>query len=346
MSRIICVGSVAKDIFFPTSDGDFFETPEDLTAKRKVAFEVGAKYQIENRFEALGGVAANTSVGLSRLGLHVAAYGATGNDEIGNWIRESLRTEGVSLELLETRDGVKSDLSSILVFEKDGERTIFYNRDSAERFRVDRERFSGSDWILMSSLNGEWERNLLETLEGKRLFGAKLAINPGQKNLKDNPGLVLQAIAESDVVLLNKDEAIELVLALKKEGDHRDDRMDDERFLLSVLHRRGARVVALTDGLRGAWAFDGHASFHAVARHTQRGIDTTGAGDAFGSAFLAAIILNLPLPEALSWGMVNGANVVRHFGAIEGLVRHGDMPRFLPAVTVEPIVLPNISDLL
>ena len=39
MSRVICVGSTAKDIFFPMAEGEFFDTPEDVMAQRKVAFE-------------------------------------------------------------------------------------------------------------------------------------------------------------------------------------------------------------------------------------------------------------------------------------------------------------------
>ena len=56
MSTIICIGSAAKDIFFPTGEGILLHTPEDVEAQEKVAFEVGAKYQVDDRFESLGGV--------------------------------------------------------------------------------------------------------------------------------------------------------------------------------------------------------------------------------------------------------------------------------------------------
>lgn len=333
MPHIICVGSVAKDIFFPTEEGMFLDTPEDLTAQKKVAFEVGAKYQIEDRFESLGGVAANTSVGLARLDLPVSCYGALGADDIGAWIRREFEREGVDVNLLEEYEKVKSDLSAILVFTKDSERTIFYNRDSAERLHVDVSKFEGASWVMMSALNGAWEENMRQAIAGAKNAGAKLAVNPGQKNMKDNPLGVLEAVGQSDILLLNKDEAVELVSHLP----HDASLLNDENFLVRALFAHGAKKIAMTDGIRGAWGYDGTEFFRAVSKQTERGVDTTGAGDAFGSAFLAAEISGKSLAEALQWGMVNGAHVVQHYGAIEGLLRREDIEARISDVAVSPM---------
>lgn len=335
MSNVICVGSVAKDIFFPTSEGEFLDTPEDVTAQRKVMFEVGAKYQIEDRYEALGGVAANTSVGLARLGVPVSCYGATGDDDISAWIRHEFEREHVDTKLLEEFPKVKSDLSSILVFTKDGERTIFYNRDSAERLRVEASKFSGASWVVVSALNGEWKDNLRQTIAGAKAAGAKLAVNPGQKNMKDNPTLVLEAIGQADILLLNKDEAIELALFACPEM--LKENLNDEKTLLHILFERGTKKIAMTDGMRGAWGYDGKELFRAISKQPERGIDTTGAGDAFGSAFLAATILEKSLSEALTWGMINGASVVRHYGAIEGLLHQGEIASRVGDISVQSL---------
>ena len=337
MSHVICVGSVAKDVFFPTSEGVFLDTPEDVTAQRKVAFEVGAKYQIEDRFEALGGVAANTSVGLTRLGISVSCYGGTGSDDTARWIRREFDREGVDVKLLEEYPGVKSDLSAILVFTGDGERTIFYNRDSAERLRVDASKFPGASWVMMSALNGAWEENMQQAILGAKNAGAKLAVNPGQRNMKDNLSRVLEAVGRADILLLNKDEAIELVAGLS----HDARLLNDEGFLLQTLFQHGAKKIAMTDGARGAWGYDGVECIRVVAKRPERGIDTTGAGDAFGSAFLAAEISGKPLAEALQWGMANGAHVVRFYGAIEGLLRQEEIELRMADVSVESVAMPS-----
>jgi len=85
MNKVICIGSASKDVFFPTSKGIVTETPEDLTAQKKITFELGAKYQIDDRYEAPGGVAANVAQGISRLGVEVGCCSKIGNDEIGKW---------------------------------------------------------------------------------------------------------------------------------------------------------------------------------------------------------------------------------------------------------------------
>lgn len=335
MSTVICVGSVAKDLFFPTSEGEFFDTPEDVTAQRKVAFESGAKYQVEDRYEALGGVAANTSVGLSRLGVDVSVYGAIGDDDIGAWICREFEREGVDIRFLEQYAGVKSDLSSILVFTAEGDRTIFYNRDAAERFRVKTEKFSGASWVMMSALNGEWKVNMQETLRGAEEAGAKLVVNPGQRNVKDDPLLVLRTVSASDILFLNKDEAIELSLHIDSKLSH--EMRNDEKMLLRILRSAGATTIAMTDGMRGAWGMDGETVIRAVSRNPSRGIETTGAGDAFGSGFLAATVRGESFGNAFRWGMANGASVVRHFGAIEGLLREDTIQSRLDDIDVSEI---------
>lgn len=332
-SKILCIGSVAKDIFFPTAEGIFVDTPEDLTAQRKVMFEVGAKYQIEDRFEALGGVAANMSVGLSRLGAQVSCIGVIGDDEIGSWIRSSLAKENVNTDSLIVLQDAKSDLSSIIVFSEQSDRTIFYNRDSAERLVLSPDyHFPESDWIVVSALNGAWKENFREILRHVRDRGVKFALNPGQRNIKDDPDLVIEAASFSDVLILNKDEAIELVLHAKpgiaSEG------INNEQMLLHSLFEMGAKKIALTDGMRGAWGFDGAELLHVEPVFPEHGIETTGAGDAFGSAFLSATAVGCSLGDALRWGAANGESVAQHFGAIEGLLRKDSIQSKLSRVSL------------
>ncbi len=57
--EILCIGSVSQDIFLPTDEGTILKTPEDIHAPLKVAFALGGKVRIEDRYENIGGVAAN-----------------------------------------------------------------------------------------------------------------------------------------------------------------------------------------------------------------------------------------------------------------------------------------------
>jgi ribokinase len=331
MSKIICIGSTSKDIFFPTGEGELFDTPEDITSQKKVAFEVGAKYQIEDRFEAVGGVAANCAQGLARLGLDVATYSCVGNDQTGQWVIEELRKENVSTHLIEQKSGAQTDLSSILVFTQNGERTIFFNRDANELLKVEAEKFDGAEWIFVSALNGKWQENMKTIVRSAQEKNLKFAFNPGQKNMKDDIAVVLEAVKQADVLLVNKDEAIELVMKIQEQAT--SDELQDEAFLVRTLYAHGAKTIGMTDGIRGAWGYAGNDILY-VDVLKQEAVDATGAGDAFGSGFLSAWTRGLGLERALRWGIVNGSNVVRFYGAREGLLRATEIEAFAGKVNV------------
>ncbi len=331
---VICIGSASKDIFFPTDEGVILETPEDITAKEKIAFELGGKYRVADRYEAIGGVAANTAIGLSRLGLRSASYSCVGNDEMGRFILDELEKEGVSIDLLTRFDDAKTDLSAIIVLMATGDRTIFHNRDANERLAVVAEKLTNTEWLLVSALNGEWEKNL-DTVLSLKEQGKKLAMNPGQHNIKENPKRILEALQSVDVLLLNKDEAIELLLAQTSKPSN--EQLNDERFLLQQLFAAGAKVIGMTDGKRGSWGYDGKEYWHCPIHTRTSVIDSTGAGDAFGSGFLAAYISGKTVAECLKYGMANSGSVVGFYGAIQGLLTPSLMEELVRKITPERV---------
>lgn len=315
--RVVCIGSASKDIFFPTGEAGILETPEDLTAKRKALFEIGGKYRVADRYEDIGGVAANVGHALATLGIDVGVMSKVGDDEIGRWILSELRRAGVGTDTMTVDSSVTSDLSAIVVLTQDAERVIFHNRDANERLEVDERRLRGVEWIFVSSINGQADEKLRTIFAIAERNGSKIAFNPGQHNLRGMPDLVLELAGQSDLLVLNKDEALELVLKSGKEAT--PEQLDDEEFLIRTLAAAGAGTIAMTDGLRGAWGFDGSEIPHCGTAPIAHPLDTTGAGDSFAAAFFAAYaFLGKPLREALRYGIVESASVVSHYGANVG----------------------------
>lgn len=323
MRRVICVGSVSRDIFFPTKEGVLLQTPEDVTSQMKVAFELGGKFRAHDRYESIGGVAANVAVGLARLGTEVSCYSRVGGDELGRSVRQTLEQEGVVTDALEIDRAVKTDLSAIIVIEQTGDRIIFHNRDANEHLVIDPRKLDRADWLYVSALNGRWRDNLLALGRSAQEKHQRIALNPGQHNLKDDPRLMLDFLRSVDVLFLNKDEAIELLLANKIET--RPERLNDERFLLESLQKYGPTTVALTDGRRGAWASNDREWWHADSFEPHGLVDTTGGGDAFGSGFFSAYLKGYPIEVCLQYGICNAGNVVGFFGATPGLLDEAAM---------------------
>lgn len=329
----MCVGSVSQDIFFPTDEGLVIETPEDITSKQKIAFELGGKYRVQDRYEAVGGVAANVSHGLTRLGRLAACYSKVGNDDRGRWVINQFRQAKVPTEFLFTDKKAQTDLSAIIVLIQNGERTIFHNRDANELLEIIDRKFAMTEWVFASALNGEWQENLKKLLRLKETYGFLLALNPGQHNIREEPNLIFEAVSQADVLLLNKDEAIELVLT--KEQQISRERLDNELFLLETLRDSGAKIIGLTDGKRGAWSFDGDEYWYCPIYAAKQLVDSTGAGDAFGSGFLAALLAGKPIEDALRYGIANSASVVSTYGAIAGLLSKDEMENVIDGITPE-----------
>ena len=63
---VISLGSALRDICFWSKAGKFFSTPQDLIAQRYLAFEYGAKVNIDEAHYSLGGGALNSSTTFSR----------------------------------------------------------------------------------------------------------------------------------------------------------------------------------------------------------------------------------------------------------------------------------------
>ena len=267
--KIICIGSSTKDIIFPITDGVLMETPDDLESQKKIVFELGAKYQVaQGRHETIGGCAANVACGLARLGTEAYCATRVGGDQAGKWIKDELERFGVKTELVQVGADHRSDLSTIVAHIPSEDRIIFSDRDSNERMEVsaDEIRKIGAEWIFISSLNGNmdegWDKKLDKILEAAS-GNAKLIFNPGQKNIKSNPEKIIAAVSQLQMLIVNKDEAIEIVDKL--EGIDRDS-LNDEKYLAEKLHEAGAKIVAMTDGQRCGWACDGKDLLHVEAR--------------------------------------------------------------------------------
>ncbi|MFA6183581.1 MAG: carbohydrate kinase family protein [Parcubacteria group bacterium] len=334
MFQIICIGSSSKDIFFPTDEGLIFDTPEDITAQKKIAFELGAKYQIAEIFEAPGGCAANVAQGLARLGIKTACYTKIGKDEIGRWIKKELKREKVNTRLLQIDKKCKSDLSSIIVDKKTGEHVIFFNRESNTKLEIIPKKIKNTQRIFVSALNGEWEKHIDAVMEVAEKNNIKIIFNPGQRNIKDNPKKVLEIIKKSEVVVLNKDEAIEILLGNNVEIEN--EKLNDEIFLLKNIANFSHGVIALTDGERGCWViYNNEVFFSKVIVDSP--VDTLGAGDSFSSGFLAGYIAGKNIEESLKMGMANSANVILYYGAKQGLLAKNNVADFTQKIKVEKL---------
>src|SRR3546814_8126884 len=138
----------------------------------------------------------------------------------------------------------------------------------------------------------------------------KLAFQPGTFQIKAGTERLGRIYGRSEVLVLNREEAVQVT-----GGSY-----DNLHELFDKLHEIGAKTVCITDGPDGAYASDGRNRFRMPPYPDPAPpFERTGAGDAFASTFVAALIKGNNLAGALQWAPINSMNVVQNVGAKKGL---------------------------
>ncbi len=312
---IITIGGATRDIIFFTDQGKVVDNKEDLTCQKLLGFELSAKINIKELHYSFGGGALNSSVSFSKLGFKVGTILRVGNDKESKTIIKELKRYKIGANLIQKDKKSATGFSFLIMSGKEKEYVAFLYRGANDNLRLKSLNLSPkAKGIYVSSLGGEnWEDILYKVIAGKRYFPDTLFIwNPGNVQLKLGYQNLKKFLAAVDILILNKDEAIELVFSAGR-------KLDNSEQLLEEIKAYGPKTVVITEGVKGAWAYDGKKIYHQDACSVKVA-DTTGAGDAFGSTFAASLILYQNLEKALKLAIINSASVLTKIGAHNGLL--------------------------
>ena len=309
MFKIITIGSISWDVFFKTSQSYF-----PLKNKNPlICFRYGTKIDPEEAFFSLGGGAANSACSFSRLGLKVAIVSQVGSDPLGKMVLENLQREKVDTRLIKIDRKLSTALSFVIV-SAHGERTIFPYAGAAGNLELTKtKKLKAAQWIYLTTLRKKSQRILPQINKLVKQYKIKLAFNPGNTELEKGLNYLKNILKNTEVLLLNKEEAIKLISSYKRVTSRRP------QNLLLILKEFGPRIVVITDGEKGSWAKNENSLFYMPAMKTKL-VEKTGAGDAFGSGFVAGLIHFGELKKALLLATANAASVISKFGATSGLL--------------------------
>lgn len=337
MFDFITIGGATKDIIFLTEKGKIIETPENLTEQRLLAFEYGAKIKSEEVYIDFGGGACNAGATFAKMGFDVAVMCRVGDDENGKSLVNNLHNHNIDTSLIQSSEGKNSAFSFVVVNNNANscDRIIFTHRGVSDAMRVDQEAMKNAKWVYLTSLYHNWKNNLQKVYAVAQEGKIKLAWNPGAEEIKSGRKRLLDLIKYTNIFIVNKDEAIELAQK-DKEANLTKEQLNDASELIKLIKSWGAAVVVITDGENGAFVCSGDEIFHAEVFANQT-IDITGAGDAFGSAFVAGYELTGDLEEALKFGILNSGSVVGQFGAQKGIMTRGEIESGLENVKISQI---------
>ena len=320
MFDVITIGGATRDVFFTTDEGKIIKDKESLSGKM-LAFEYGAKIVPKGSYFSYGGGAANTSSCFAKMGLKVGVKINIGKEGTGSLINKTLRDNGVNTLLVERDDVLHTALS--LIISNNGDHTMFLYRGANDNLQIKKwGKIKKTKWLYVSSLTGNSSKNLERIGKIAGRGKVKLAWNPGSQQLDKGYRGLKDILKVTNILILNKAEAKDLASFKGKESTKNDE------ALLKKLRNYGPEIVVVTDGLKGSLAYDGQYVYKVKAERVKT-VETTGAGDAYGSTFVAGIIKGHNIKESMKLASKNAASVVSKIGAQEGQKDYKTLARAL-----------------
>jgi 5-dehydro-2-deoxygluconokinase len=295
------------------------------------ANEIGVPLSQAKTFSMyVGGSSGNVAIGTARLGLKSAMLSRVGGEDLGEFVLQTLASEGVETS------GVKRDparLTGLVILgiqPPDRFPLIFYREDCADialapgdvdPHLIARTR---SLFVTGTALSREPSRGAVwRAVSLARAAGAKVVLDLDFRPMLWPEGAgayarELQELAHTCDLIVGTEE--EFAAAAAVAGD----------AAVSVIRTRTRAALVLKRGARGAEVFDGDG--HHVGRpYPVEILNTLGAGDGFASGLLLGWLSGWDWPRTLSAANAVGALVVTRHGCSVAIPHRPELDAFLDA---------------
>jgi ribokinase len=261
--------------------------------------------------EAPGGSAANTIVGLARLGLKTGFIGKVATDREGQLLRDDFKREGVNTDgIIVSKNGSSGTVAAYV--DKKGKRALYVHP-------------SVNDTLTFEEINLEYVRQSrfahLTSVDRKPFLAQKqlikelphilVSFDPGEIYARKGLKALKPIIQKSSVVLPSEGELKMLTGKGWKDGAR-------------ILLKEGAGIVAVKLGERGCYVSDGKET-HLIEPFKVKVVDTTGAGDAFCAGFIYGLVMGKDLYQCGRLGNFVASRCITQIGARKGLPRLNEL---------------------
>lgn len=310
MFDVTCLGILVADVV---------GKPIDLMPER-------GRLALVDRMELhAGGCAANTGIGLAKLGINTAIAGKVGADGFGDFLVNRFSAYGINTDGV-VRDSLAATSATMVLVHGDGERSFLHylganaalkyediNRDRM----VDTKILHVAGALVMPGIDGEPMSRLLRQAKDAGVITAL-------DTVWDATGAWMSRVAPSlpfvDYLLPSYEEARMLSGGLEKPDE-----------IASFLIDAGASTVGLKLGERGCYFRTRNGiSFHLPILPVPA-VDALGAGDAFVAGFLAGVVRGWDAEQSARFATAVGACCVTALGATTGVKDFDGTLEFLEA---------------
>lgn len=303
---ILGIGNPIIDIAFRVDDS--LLSKENITKgamnliDEDRAVRLASLAEITNK--CVAGSAANTIVALSSMDIKCAFLGNIGNDDFGVFFKTEMKKIGV--DFLGREDKENSTSRSIILIHDDAERSMNTYLGASGYFGV-----------------SDVKKDLLN--EAKIVYGegylfdtktSKMALKQAFSFAKEMGKITALTLSDSfcvkrhylDFMELLKTRTIDILFANEKEitalfGDE-----------WKIETKKYCKEIVVTMGKDGAMLIFRDKTIKIDAKHTDKVIDTTGAGDLFAAGYLYGVINGHPPEQRLEIGAICATEAISHYG--------------------------------
>jgi sugar/nucleoside kinase (ribokinase family) len=310
----LAIGDIVTDAFIKLSEAEVKDCIDH--ERQELCISFGDKVPFDSVTVVKGvGNCANAAVSAARLGLNAGLVTNVGNDQNGKECIETMQADKVNTDYIQMQDGKKTNYHYVLWYGV--ERTILVNH---EHYNYTLQNIQPAPkWIYLTSLGAgteEYHKQIAEYVKANP--EVKVVFQPGTFQIKMGVETLKGIYERTEVFFCNVEEAKRILQTEES----------DVKNLMKMLKELGPQYVIVTDGINGAYAFDGTDNwFMPIYPHDP--FERTGAGDAFASTVTSALALGKSLSEALVWGPINSMSVVQKVGAQEGLLPRAKLEEYL-----------------
>lgn len=313
----LAIGDIVIDAFIKLREAEI--EIEDGVKKLEMRFGEKLPYDSVKVVNAVGN-GPNASVSAARLGLNSAIMTHVGNDNFGKDCIEALTENGVNTNYVTVEDGKKTNYHYVLSFQ--AERTILIKHEDYQYNLKQQAQGIVPTWVYFSSVGENslpYHHDIAAWIKENNI---KMAFQPGTFQISLGAEKLKDVYAATEVFFCNVQEA-QSILGTDS---------TDVKEMMKQMHELGPKIVCITDGADGAYAYDSYNDeywFQPIYPDPKPPVERTGAGDSFSSTFTIALGHGKTVAEALTWGPINSMNVVQHIGAQEGLLTQEQLETFL-----------------
>ncbi|MBV9867181.1 MAG: carbohydrate kinase family protein [Abitibacteriaceae bacterium] len=300
MADVVCLGILVADVV---------ARPVDEYPKR------GQLVLCDDLHPSIGGCAANTAIGLQKLGVATGVMGKVGRDGFGDFVRDTLQSHHLDVRGVATDEQVATSSTMVMVA-SDGERSFIHYIGANAAFTPDDVNWDLlreakllhiAGYFVMPGFDGE---PCAQVLKRAKAMGLKTSLDTAGDQSKMSLDAIRPALPYVDYLVPSIEEARSCL---------RDrNNAETPEQIARIFQAEGAGVVALKMGEAGSYIRTGEQEW-TIPPFRVPTVDATGAGDAYAAGFLAGVLQGYDLPTTGKLANAVGAMSVTAVGTVQGI---------------------------